>query len=291
MGDSEVEQITEADALLAESPTWDGEGGRLLWVDIESGDVHSLEVETGRRNRWHAGAPLGALGLASDSGHLVLALGGSLYLADEATRTMEVIARLELNKPELRLNDCACDAAGRLWSGSMRIDATGREGALYRVVRERGAISVRRMLDSVGLSNGIAWSPDETLMYYIDTLTHRIDVIDFEPATGELGERRALVDMNPGRPDGMAVDTEGFLWVALPSHGEVRRYSPAGALDGVIRFPVRRVTSCCFGGRNLDELYVTSARDRSTEPGRPPSGGAIYRCRPRSRGVQVHKFR
>jgi sugar lactone lactonase YvrE len=275
--------------LLGESPVWDAQNDRLLWVDIDVGDVHSYERGSGRRNRWHVGAPLGSVRLADD-GRLVLGLRGAVYLADESAQTTQLIADVDRDELEHRLNDSACDAAGRMWTGTMRLDATGYEGALYRLDWNGGAPAVRRMLDGVGISNGIGWSLDQTRMYFIDTPTHRVDVIDFDLTSGDLGKRRPLVDMEPARPDGMAVDAEGWLWVAVPSHGQVRRYSPAGKLDGVIDFPARRVTSCCFGGAELDELYVTSARDLHA-PGTAASGGAVYRCRPGVQGQPANRFR
>ncbi len=287
MGDSEVEAITDADATLGESPVWDGVRQRMLWVDIDAGDVHTFDPRTRHRTRRRYGAPLGFVRLADD-GRLVLGRGGNVYLAGSSTS--ELVAGVEADRRENRLNDSAIDAAGRLWAGTMRRDATGAEGALYRLEWNDGTPTVRRMLDSVGISNGIGWSLDQASMYYIDTATHRVDQIDFDLVTGVLGNRRPFIQTEAARPDGMTVDREGWLWVAFPSHGQVRRYSPTGKLDGVIEFPVRRVTSCCFGGAELDELYVTSARDQNVPPGAAAAGGSVYRCRPGKQGQPANRF-
>jgi sugar lactone lactonase YvrE len=292
VGDSAIEQITEPEALLAESPLWDVSNWRLVWVDIERGDVHSLDLERKRRELWRIGKMVGSVRLAED-GRLVVGLQDGVYLGDESSHQLVRIVDVEPDLPGHRLNDSACDASGRLWIGSMRIDASGRDGALYRVELGDGAYEATRMVDSVGISNGIGWSLDGTLVYYIDTPTNRVDALDFKVETGEIANRRTLVDMVDARPDGMAVDSEGFLWVAIPSHGQVRRYSPAGRLDGVLEFPYRRVTSCCFGGDGLHDLFVTTARDRApVSPAAPPSpGGAIFRCRPGPAGQLPSLFR
>ncbi len=129
-------------------------------------------------------------------------------------------------------------------------------------------------------------------MYYIDTPTNGVDAFDFKQQTGEIANRRTLVNMIDARPDGMAVDSDGFLWVAIPSHGQLRRYSPAGRLDGALEFPCRRVTSCCFGGDGLRDLFVTSARDQEpvSSGAQASPGGAIFRCRPGPAGQPPSLF-
>ena len=292
MGDSAFELLTEPDSLLAESPLWDAARRHLLWVDIERGDIHSLALETKQRELWHIGKMVGSVRPTQD-GRLVLGLQDGVYLGDASSHQVVRIADVEPELPAHRLNDSACDVAGRLWVGSMRIDAAGRDGALYRVQFGHGAYEATRMLDSVGISNGIGWSLDSTVMYYIDTPTHRVDCFDFNAETGEIANRRPFVNLVEARPDGMAVDCEGFLWVAVPSDGQVRRFSPSGRLDGVLEFPCRRVTSCCFGGDGLRDLFVTSARDRPHDRAtRPPSlGGAVFRCRPGPAGQLPLLFR
>jgi sugar lactone lactonase YvrE len=292
LGDSAVEQLTEPDALLAESPLWDATGHRLLWVDIERGDVHSLHLETRRRELWQIGKMVGSVRPARD-GRLVLGLRDGVYLGDESSRRLVRIVDIEAERPAHRLNDSACDASGRLWIGSMRIDASGSDGALYRVQFANGAYEATRAIDSIGISNGIGWSLDGTVMFYIDTPTHRIDCFDFNVETGEIANRRPFVNLVEARPDGMAIDSEGFLWVAVPSDGQVRRYSPSGGLDGVLEFPCRRVTSCCFGGDGLRDLFVTSARDREQDSATTPPnpGGAVFRCRPGPVGQLPLPFR
>ena len=289
MGDSAIEQITEPDALLAESPLWDESNRRLLWVDIERGDVNSLDLETKRRQLWRIGKMVGSVRLADDR-RLVLGLQDGVYLGDESDHQLVRIAGVEADRPAHRLNDSACDSAGRLWIGSMRIDASGRDGALFRVEFGDGAYEATRMVDAVGISNGIGWSLDGTVMYYIDTPTNGVDAFDFNALTGEISNRRPFINLVDARPDGMAVDSEGFLWVAIPSDGQIRRYSPAGRPEGVLEFPCRRVTSCCFGGEGLRDLFVTTAKDR--EPTTPESpGGAIFRCRPGPAGQLPSRLR
>jgi len=289
VGDALVEAITEPELDLGESPVWDDRIGRLYWVDINAGDLMWLDWGTGAVKRRHAGSPLASVRLAID-GRLVLGRGGKLYTTAEPRRRLQFVAQIDHERSR-RLNDSACDAAGRLWTGTMRRDATGFDGALYRLERFGDTYALHRSIEGIGISNGIGWNKDDTVMYFIDTPTKRVDAIDFDLGSGKLGRRRPLIDMSPARPDGMALDGDGYLWVAVPSHGEVRRYSPAGRLDGVVTFPGRRVTSCCFGGPQLDELYVTSARDEAAGPRGTPGGGAVYRCRPGVRGLTTNRFR
>jgi len=287
MGDCLLTQITDDHALLGESPLWDRDLGRLWWVDIEGGDLHWLDATTSMRGRWPVGPPLSSVRLA-ERGHLVLGVRNAVYLAEPNQRTLTELAVLDADRSTHRLNESACDSSGRLWVGTMRLDATGRDSALYRVESEERGVRISRMVGSVGISNGLGWSPDQATMYYADTPTNRIDAFEFNLTRGTLGRRRTFVDLAPARPDGLAVDSNGSVWVALPSHGQVRRYSPAGGLEGVIEAPARRVTSCCFGGADLGDLFVTTARDR--DPDAPVRGGAVYRCRPGVSGSNAFRF-
>jgi sugar lactone lactonase YvrE len=175
------------------------------------------------------------------------------------------------------MNDGACDARGRFWAGTMRVDGKGAEGALYRLGPDR---SVARMLDGVGISNGIAWSSDETRMYYVDTPTRGVDVFDFDAEHGTVSNRRRVVEFDgaDGEPDGMILDEEDCLWVALWGGWAVRRYSPDGELLGVLDVAVGRVTKCAFGGPELDDLFVTTASPETPDSAQPHAGG-VFRAR------------
>jgi len=182
------------------------------------------------------------------------------------------------------MNDGACDRAGRFYAGTMAIDESPGKGALYRLEPDH---SVSKVFAGLGISNGIGWSPDDRLMYYIDSLAYRVDVLDYDPVTGAMGERRPFVHLGSGDvvPDGLAVDAEGSVWVAVWGGGVIQRCSADGRLTGVVRLPAANVTSCAFGGAGLDQLYVTTAAG----PGR--SGGGLFSCPAGVTGLPAYPYR
>ena len=238
-----VDVLIDSTAVLGEGPRWDAADARLLWVDVKRGELHMWDGERDVVEQLEA--PLSAVAPTAD-GDVLLAFADRLALLSGAT-----IAQVPHND-ELRLNDGACDPEGRFWVGSMRRDEEKkRDAALYCFDGE-----LVRMLDGVSLSNGIGWSPGGTQMYYIDTLSRRVDVFDYD---GTIENRRtfAFVDRDAGFPDGLAVDDEGGVWVALWGGSAVRRYTPDGELDRVLELPAEHVTACCFGPGT--SLFVTTA--------------------------------
>jgi sugar lactone lactonase YvrE len=180
----------------------------------------------------------------------------------------------------VRMNDGACDSAGRFWAGSMRLDEAPAGGCLYRLDPDH---RVETICEGVTISNGIAWSPDDTLLYYVDTPTGAIDVFDFDPGTGSAVGRRVLARVD-GHPDGLVVDAEGCLWVAFWGGGQVRRYSPQGELAEVIDVPAARTTKAAFGGPDLSDLYITTAA------GDEPHAGGLFVARPGVAGLPAHAY-
>jgi sugar lactone lactonase YvrE len=245
---SRVEVLIESNALLGEGPRWDARERRLLWVDIERGEVHAWD---GVDRVVEVGARVGAVAPAPD-GELLVALADRLaFVGAHGMRTAIAFPHDE----ELRANDGICDSRGRFWIGTMRLDEAAGAAALYRY----DGTTLEEIVSGVGLSNGIGWSPDDRLMYYVDTLTSQIDVFDYD---GDVANRRvfATIDKADGFPDGLAVDDEGGVWVALWAGGAVRRYAPDGALDEVVPVPAHNVTACCFGGDEGRTLFITTAR-------------------------------
>lgn len=285
---SEVELVLDARSRHGEGPVWDPRRRELLWVDISDGVIHRFDPETGADLPHHVGQPVGAVAPRA-SGGLVLALrDGFAMLEGEHLRW---IADTEAERPTNRMNDGKVDPAGRFWAGTMAFDARPGAGSLYRLDQDH---RVHTMLTGLTISNGLGWSPDGSRMYFIDSGTGGVDVFDCD-TTGAIRGRRRLVAIAPedGLPDGMAVDTEGFLWVALWGGWAVRRYAPDGSLERVIDLPVSQVTSCAFGGPDLSDLYITSAAmDLSQEQlEREPHAGSLFRCRPGVRGQAVERFR
>jgi sugar lactone lactonase YvrE len=251
-----VEVAVRGEATLGEGPTWDTSTSTLLWVDILGSAVHRYDPGRGRDDvlptPQHVGAakPRAAGGLIAN-----LRDGVALLDADGTQRWL-----VYWEREGVRGNDAAVDGAGRLWAGTMRYDAAEGGGWLARIEPD-GAAKV--LLDDVTISNGLGWSPDNTLMYYIDTATQRIDVFDYDLSTGTALDRRPLctVEGTPGSPDGMCVDADGCLWVALWDGHAIRRYTPEGKLDREVPVPVARPTACTFGGPHFTDLYVTTARE------------------------------
>jgi sugar lactone lactonase YvrE len=252
--------------------------------------VHSLDVGSRETETVEVGQPVGAVAVR-ESGGLVLAVRDGFALLDRGEAEPRMIAALELDEPRTRMNDGKCDAAGRFWAGTMDEEERESLGSLYRLDAD-GTVS--RMLDGLVISNGLGWSRDGRTMYHVDSPTRRVDAFDFDLASGAIANRRTVVELEPGAgdPDGMTVDADGFLWVALWGGSAVRRYSPGGRLDAVVEVPASQVTSCTFGGPDLDDLFVTTAR-RGLAPGElasEPAAGGIFRARPGVTGEPAARF-
>ncbi len=285
-----VELGLDARADLGEGPRWDSAHQRLLWVDIMRGRVHAFTPSTGACRNVAVGQPVGALASCRD-GSLVLAVAGGFARLDLDSQKFEMQAAVEADRPQNRMNDGACDGAGRFWAGTMALDEQPGAGALYRLDPD---LTVHTMLTGVSISNGLDWSLDGRRMYYVDSPTRRIDVFDFDVATGSIANRRTFVEVpaDAGVPDGLTVDAAGFVWLALWGGAALRRFAPDGTLERVVPLPVTHPTSCAFGGAALDELYVTSARRPLTaeEKARQPQAGGVFRVRPGVVGRPAHLF-
>ncbi|GAA2245604.1 SMP-30/gluconolactonase/LRE family protein [Streptomyces indiaensis] len=261
------EVAVRAEAELGEGPTWDAAAGRLLWIDILGSRLHTYDPATGRRTLRRTEQHIGAVKPRTGGG-LVLNLRDGVGLLDP-DGTFRWLHHEPV--PGRRANDAAVAPDGSLWAGTMRYDEAPGGGTLSRLTGDGTAEVV---LDDVAVSNGTGWSPDGRLMYYIDTPTRRVDV--FDHADGRLSGRRtlAVIEENAGFPDGLTVDAEGCVWVALWQGSAVRRYTPDGELDRVIELPVALVTACAFGGDGLTDLYVTTARVGLAEP--PALAGSLF---------------
>jgi len=266
--------------VLTEGPRWHAERGELLWVDILGRTLHrgrpgldgSLEsVDTITLDR-HVGAVAPAAG-----GGYVLAAGTGFLYVDDAGAVHE-LAQPAAGRSDVRMNDGACDAQGRFWAGTMAYDESPGAGTLYRLELDGSCTTV---LSGLTISNGIGWSPDGATMFLADSGTSRVDAFDFDASSGDISRRRTIVAIQePGvAPDGLTVDEDGGIWVALWGGGAVRRYRPDGTLLTVVPLPVDRPTSCVFGGPDRSTLFVTTARQGLDDEAlsRQPHAGRVFR--------------
>lgn len=285
-----VEPITGPEFLLGEGPVWSVREQTLYWVDIKANAIHRRADETGERRAWRLPAEVGSMALRT-SGGAVVALRTGLQLFDFESGQTTPICDPERDLPTNRFNDGKCDRRGRFWAGTLEDQENDPLGSLYRLDRDHRC---RRMLGGITCSNGLGWSPDGQTMYFTDTWTHRIDSFEFDPDSGELGLRRPFTVDLPGTgvPDGLTIDSEGGVWSAKWDGWRLVRYQADGKIDRVIRLPVPRPTSCVFGGRHLDELYVTSARwglDDATIR-QAPLSGSLFRLDVGIRGIPEPEF-
>lgn len=285
-----AELALDAKADLGEGPVWDAANRRLIWVDIMTARVNAFAPASGHTQSWATGEPVGAAVLRASGGFLLAVQSGFAAL-DEETGALTALAGYEGASPDVRMNDGKCDPAGRFYAGTMAFDMRPGAGALYRL-DPGGAVST--VVPGVAISNGLDWTPSGDAMYYIDSPTARIDLFDYDAATGALSGRRPFVQIEEGAgwPDGMTVDADGNVWVALWGGSAVRCYSPAGKLEGVVRVPALQSSSCAFGGDGLGDLYITSARTGLPDDvlAQNPANGGVFVARTGARGRASWKY-
>lgn len=259
-----VEVVLAATARLGEGPVWDPRSSTLRWVDIERGEVHRFDPATGTDTFFEVGAMVGCVAVRA-AGGLVLGAADGLYTCRDDGGQLTLLHKVDCDG---RFNDGKADPWGRFWAGTMvREDGTG---ALYRLDPDH---SLHTMVTGVSVSNGLGWSPDGTIMYYTDTRTGGVDAFDHDPSSGTLSGRRRLITEDRGWPDGLTVDADGCLWVALWDGWGVRRYAPDGRLLTTVEVPAQRVTSCTLAGTTL---YITTARVGLEDFGDQPSAGSLF---------------
>ena len=281
-----AEQLTDVVTYHGEGPIWDSVAGVLRWVDMLSGDILTLGASAPAAiDREHVGTVAAAM-RARSAGGLVIGVEHGFVLMDADGRLGP--EHTAFTDPGIRMNEGGVDRQGRFFCGSMPYDQDGPRGAFFRFDPD-GTIS--EVFRGVTISNGVAWNADGDTMFYIDTPTHRVDVFDYDPAGGTPSARRPLVHVDPdhGAPDGMALDAEGGLWVAIHRGRAVHRYTPEGNLDEVVELPPSQVTACAFGGANLDQLYITTSRENLPD-GAEPQAGAIFHLAPGVRGLPLGTF-
>ena len=273
-----------AQCELGEGPVWDDRRQLLLWVDILAGNVHALDIAGGVHSSFSAGMPVGSVGLTA-SGSLVLALADGFAVADADGQHLRRVDGFGVDTATVRFNDGKPDPWGGFCAGTMRWRDSAALGNLYRLSPNG---SVTELLTGVEVSNGMDWTDDLRRFYYVDSHAGGIDIFDTDPGNGALSGRRRLVDVpaTTGVADGLSLDADGAIWVALHGSGKVCRYAPDGRLDTVVPLPVRQVTSVAFGDPQLSTLFITTARDDASlaDTGERSHAGDIFCCTPGTSG-------
>lgn len=285
-----VETALDAKATIGESPLWSAAEQALYWIDIKQPALYRFEPASGAQRAWALTSDVGGFALLQDPPGALVALRTGLYRLDFASGALTLLVESPFDPRLFRFNEGACDAKGRFWIGVMfdPLDPgpEKQKGALHSFTFRSGLKSEG---DPSDLHNGMAWSPDGRTFYISHSYERRIFAHPYDPETGKLGPEGLLATLpdEAGIPDGAAVDVEGGYWLACHGGGRLRRLHPDGSVDRDIMLPVSQPTMCAFGGADLDELYVTSARD-SLSPEQlkeEPLAGAILRVRPGISGL------
>ncbi|MBB5253769.1 SMP-30/gluconolactonase/LRE family protein [Sulfurisphaera ohwakuensis] len=267
-----MKKVTDFKGKLFEGPIWVKD--TLYFVDIIRGEIHSIKEnqhEVIRLNSYVSSIQ------PRKKGGLIATSGKGFYIIEN--NTVKLLYEVENWDERNRFNDGKCDAMGRYWVGTMNLEEKYPTGALYVLDLN---MKLRKILDGVTISNGLAWSLDNKKFYYIDSPTKKIYVFNFDLMKGEISNRNTLIDLSsyPGVPDGMTIDSEGMLWVALYGGGRVLRVTEGRVLEE-IKVPASHVTSVTFGDSDLKTLYITTANDEE-------NGGYIYSERVGVKGVETY---
>ncbi len=278
--ETDVELIVDQKAVLGEGPCWDQDKQQLYWVDILQKQIHIYRPDTDTSRTIQLDRKIGTLSPRTQGG-LIIALDNGIATLDLETEEVTYLADPETHLPGNRFNDGKCDPKGRFLAGTMDDNEGKTTGALYLMEPNH---QLRQLFDEVGVSNGIGWSPNYDTMYYIDSPTREVVAFDYDLESGQLSNRRVIITISEGEgfPDGMTTDTEGMLWVALWEGESVTRWDPkTGKLLQRIPIPAQNVTACTFGGPELKDLYITTARINTGEDilEKYPNAGGLFRIK------------
>ena len=286
----QAELVLDEKATLGEGPHWDGHV--LYWVDIISEKLHRYNPEHHQNDTFQLNQYIGAV-IPAQNDQLIVGLQNGIHLFDLKTEELTLINDPEEDLPHNRFNDGKCDPSGRLYIGTMGVNAEKQKGSLYRLDLKG---QLEKIISPVTISNGLAWSPDEKYMYYIDTPTGEVSTFHYDKQTGNIAFKETAVQIPPemGSPDGMTIDQEGMIWVAHWGGSRITRWNPhIGKQLDEVHVPAPNVTSCTFGGKNLDELYITTARQGLTEEelALNPQAGGLFKVKTKEKGMVGQVYR
>lgn len=286
-----VEVVFPQPSELGEGALWDERESVLYWVDIVQNKVQRFDPRNRSNLSYDVGESVGTVVLSQDQ-RLLLGLRNGIGTLDPTTGRVTHLVDVERDKPHTRLNDGKCDPRGRFWVGSICEREPEFDGGLYCL---DASLALTTKLTGIQCSNGLVWSRDQRTFYYIDTPTHEIWGYQFDPDSGAIREKRivATIPNALGSPDGMTIDSDDHLWVALFGGHRVLRIDPVKRqIELQIPVPASNVTSVAFGGRDLDELYITTARIGLSAEQREaePLSGSLFRVQVPYRGVPANRF-
>jgi len=289
---NKVELVIDNQSDLGEGSIWNWKTGELLWINITGKILNFYNPKIKNNKEMFTGQMIGTV-VPAESGKVIVALKNGIYSLDPVTGTKKLIVNPESNLPDNRFNDGKCDPAGRFWAGTMSISGKKGAGTLYRLDPDS---SIHKMIENVSISNGIVWSPDATKMYYIDTPTQTVMGYDYNNETGDISNPKVAVNVSPdlGSPDGMSIDADGNIWVALWGGAAVGCWNPeTGKLLKRVKVPAKNVTSCAFGDDDLETLYITTARQETSdeELQKFPHAGGVFKIRPGVKGMKAFFFK
>ncbi len=272
-----VECVIDHSSLLGEGPVWDARNSCICWLDILNGTIHQFSTITNQHNVLEVGQMIGCIALTTD-GNFIAGLKEGIGWIDRHSGKVEILTQPEQDLPGNRFNDGKCDPAGRFWAGTMALSEEQHAGNLYMVHHDR---SIQKKKTAVTISNGLTWNQDAKSMYFIDTPTYKVLAFDFDLKTGDITNEHVVIEIQEkdGAPDGMTIDNEGMLWIAHWGGWQVSRWNPhSGKKLMHITLPVEKVTCCTFGGKHLNDLYITTARiDLSdAELQQQPLAGSLF---------------
>ena len=286
---------------LGEGPVWDAGAQRLLWQDHGAGIIREAKADGAggwrESRRWNLNRAIAAA-IPCRGGGLVVPGGRDILTMNDAGELRQ-FARLPVESELVRINDAKCDAHGRLWAGTLTSNFQSGGGALYRIDPDATATTI---LEGITLANGLDWSPDGGTFYFIDSFARGVDAFDFDMDRGSISNRRTLLTLQFGLPNGMTVDRDGCLWVAATGGGNVQCYSPDGALLACVEIVTPGATSCAFGGEAGADLFITSRAGRMPDAAKSmgvdpsmmdnngPEAGGLFVCRPGATGIPGYAF-
>jgi sugar lactone lactonase YvrE len=259
-----ITTLYPSQCLLGESPMWHASRKSCFWVDILNGELYEYDWRSKKTQTWHIGDHVSLI-IETQGDTVLLAVKGGIISFDLNTGHKHRLVNLDADVPGNRCNDGACDSLGRLWIGTMDTGCKDNAGSLYRIDHN---LNISKMIDELTIPNGIVWSLDNERMYFIETMSRCVKSYLFSKQSGEIYFEKIAVAIpdQMGMPDGMTMDKEGMLWIALYGGSGVCRYNPVnGELLQKITLPALHITNCKFVGEQLDHLLITSARENMSD--------------------------